>query len=161
MKHLSKILIVIILTFFIIPCNIKADNIKAYTKLVSSNNQVFYGKWLIKKVAASSRITEYGDKDIKKILGRTITYHKDKIVYGKHILNDPRYEITKVSETDFFYGGYVELSKLGIKKKWVKEVDVSTHSGKTWYAFGDLFFIKNKNTLILDYGGIFFELIRK
>lgn len=129
---------------------------------LTENNEVFFGEWVIKSQIASGRVSEYGDEEIKKLLGKKLNYSSNLASYDNNVLKMPYYEKSTINEKDFFIGNYVSFEQLGIKSKSIVKVEVYTNKelNKPWDCIGRMLFVKNDNILILYDGGIYFELDR-
>ncbi len=128
----------------------------------NQTNKVWYGDWEIKKEAASGRVSEYGDDDVKRLIGKKIHYAADSVDFDTTELKSPYYYTTTISDKDFFSLNYVSFDMLGITSPTITEVQIYTDNElkNSWYCTGDEFFIKNNNTLIMYDGGVYFELDR-
>lgn len=137
--------------------NYSMENIKAPEK-----KEVFFGEWVIKREIASGRVTEYDEQDIKKLLGKKITYLADMASFENDMLKNPYYEVSTISEEDFFADSYVSLEQLGVKAKSIIRVEVYKNQEyeDPPFSTGGIFFVKDRDTLILYDGGIYFELTR-
>ena len=127
-----------------------------------NKNEVFYGEWEIKKQVASGRVAEYGDDDVKKLIGKRISYSPDSAKFDTIELKLPNYNKTNLSEKEFFPLNYVSFQKLGITSPSIIKVEVYSDKEhrNSWNSTGEMFFIKDENTLILYDGGVYFELNR-
>lgn len=143
-----------------------ADNNSEYQEIIN-NNQItedFYGKWIIKRQVAFGRISSLSDEEINNFIGKRIEYSRYKASFEDDICNNPLYKKSTLSEKDFFdNSGYTRFDRLGLQGNNVVMVEV--FNGKDdfsyyWHGIGGKFFIKDKNTLIVNWGGVFFEMTR-
>jgi hypothetical protein len=133
-----------------------------------SVKEEFYGEWIINRQIAMGRVVAYGDEDVKRLVGKKITYspdlasYNDTNPYSDIITKNPYYEISNISEKDFFADFYVSLERLGINGKSIIKVEVYTDKEfkHPWHNAAGKFYIKDQNTLIFNEGGIYFELVR-
>jgi hypothetical protein len=73
----------------------------------------------------------------------------------------PIYETVKHSKADFESGERVSFKSLGITCDSIYSVSVLQNNGLDWEFTGGYFYIKDKDTLIIPAGGVFFEAVRK
>ncbi|OPJ63062.1 hypothetical protein [Clostridium oryzae] len=175
MKKILTVFLLLVLSFSIIDfksnaydknSNIylnKVLDLKLKSSTSKNKKRIFYGTWIIKKAIAYGRVTAYGNKEIKKMIGKKLTYLRHEASYDNNVLKQPYYKISSISRDEFFSYSYTDLSKLGIKKKSIKMVEIFTNKSATlsWDSTGNYCFIKNKDTLILLDGGVYFKLVRK
>ncbi len=160
-KYISKILLLIILL-----CNFSTAH--------AAEKEIFYGKWIIKEtvgtypVDVKGEIT-YKEYDVKKLIGKEITYAPDKIIYYD-IWNDKQDMIAKpyYEKMSFARGkGWPApdvLSSVGINQDTITRIDVINNKEESISVNlgpGSTFFIRDNDTLIAPDGGFFFKLIRK
>jgi len=129
----------------------------------AKEDEVFYGDWIFKDVIASGSVSQNSDEDIKKIEGKRVFFSSDSVSFENKKINSPFYKKMNVSKNDFFNESYVDLNDLGIKKDYVTKVEVYLDSNyqNFWDSLGGEFYIKDNNTIIIDYGGDYFRLVRK
>lgn len=130
----------------------------------NQTNDGFYGRWLIKRTIAFSKVSALSDEDIAKLIGTRLEYSSNAAIYGKNICKSPKYKQTVVSEKDFFENnGYTSFEELGLQGKNVVMVEVFKEKedySNFWFNIGGRFYISNKNSLIANYEGVFFELVK-
>lgn len=142
--------------------NKEENTINQNKDVIENNEDVFYGSWVVKKAIESGRVSAYDDEGIKKIIGNIVTFDVNYVSYQNQILKNPTYQIEVVSKEDFFDGSYVSFEQLGIDSDFIVKVEISSkdiNQGHLLNRVG-LFFIQNKDTLILYDNGVFFELNR-
>ncbi|MEG6586762.1 hypothetical protein [Dendrosporobacter sp. 1207_IL3150] len=134
------------------------------TATKNKSAEIFYGQWVIKKVAAYGPVGTYSKEDVEKIVGKRLSFSKEKAsCFGDDIkyLNDvvvaPIYERTIISKSDFATENRNRptFEDLGIKNDSVTRINVSDSKSTRC-----VFYIKDNSTLILYGGGTFFELSR-
>ena len=127
-------------------------------------NENFYGTWLIKRTIAFGRVYALSDEEIRNILGETIEFSPEKASFQNKICKNPIYKRSILSETDFFtHNGYTSFKEIGFQGKNIVKVEVFNEKEdyrNLWYSIGRKFFIKDENTLITNYEGVFFELVK-
>ena len=123
---------------------------------VSSSSPSYLGTWQI----TSSTFGAYSamsEEDCSALVGTRFEYFKDYAIYDdKHRLDSPQYCESTQTADDFssIYQG-TSLEMLGIFKDSIQVVAIENASG-----IGDTFYIKDENTLIIPWDGVFFEVQR-
>lgn len=135
------------------------------TITINKPQEIFYGQWLIKRVLAYGPVGTYSNEDIKNIVGRKLSFSKEKascfgdqIKYMDDVAINPIYKKTDISKSDFTkdYRNRLTFDDLGIKSDSIIQINVSDAKGN-----GCVFFVRDNDTLILQGGGVFFELTRE
>lgn len=129
----------------------------------SKNEELFYGEWVIEKTIGYSKAGTYSTEDIKKIVGKKLSFSKEKsscfgddVSYLNNIVENPNYKKSKITPSEFETNFAISLSSLSINSKDITEIEAVDNKGFSLCTF----FIKDDNTLILYGGGNFFELSR-
>ena len=123
---------------------------------VSSSSPSYFGTWQI----TSSTFGAYSamsEEDCSALVGTRFEYFKDYAIYDdQHRLDSPQYCESTQTADDFssIYQG-TSLETLGISKDSIQVVAIENASG-----IGDTFYIKDENTLIIPWDGVFFEVQR-
>lgn len=123
---------------------------------ISSASPSYLGTWQI----TSSTFGVYSamsEEDCSALVGTRFEYFKDYAIYDdRHRLDSPQYcESTQTADDfSFIYQG-TSLETLGISKDSIRVVAIENASG-----IGDTFYIKDENTLIIPWDGVFFEVQR-
>ena len=123
---------------------------------VSSSSPSYWGTWQI----TSSTFGAYSamsEEDCSALVGTRFEYFKDYAIYDdEHRLDSPKYIESILTADDFssIYQG-TSLETLGISKDSIQVVAIENASG-----IGDTFYIKDENTLIIPWDGVFFEVQR-
>lgn len=136
---------------------------KSTTSSNSTEQEIFYGKWVITKCVARNKISTYSKEDTKGIIGKKMVYSEDLIIFNNVILKKPYYHKSVVRRSEFNAGtnNIVTFKNLGIKSESVISVEVYKNSKLAWEDPGSSFFIINKDSLIMIDNGDFFELSRE
>lgn len=122
----------------------------------SSSSPSYLGTWQI----TSSTFGAYSamsEEDCSALVGTRFEYFKDYAIYDdQHRLDSPQYCESTQTADDFssIYQG-TSLEMLGIFKDSIQVVAIENASG-----IGDTFYIKDENTLIIPWDGVFFEVQR-
>ena len=123
---------------------------------VSSSSPSYLGTWQI----TSSTFGAYSamsEEDCSALVGTRFEYFKDYAIYDdQHRLDSPQYIESILTADDFssIYQG-TSLETLGISKDSIQVVAIENAGG-----IGDTFYIKDENTLIIPWDGVFFEVQR-
>lgn len=123
---------------------------------VSSSSPSYLGTWQI----TSSTFGAYSamsEEDCSALMGTRFEYFNDYAIYDdQHRLDSPQYieSILTVDDFSSIYQG-TSLETLGISKDSIQVVAIENASG-----IGDTFYIKDENTLIIPWDGVFFEIQR-
>ena len=123
---------------------------------VSSSSPSYLGTWQI----TSSTFGAYSamsEEDCSALMGTRFEYFNDYAIYDdQHRLDSPQY-IESIQTADDFSSIYqgTSLETLGISKDSIQVVAIENASG-----IGDTFYIKDENTLIIPWDGVFFEVQR-
>ena len=128
------------------------------------NNEIYLGKWLVKRVVAFAKISAIEDEEIKKFINKELVYSLNEAKIDNKLLENPYYKKSQISDDEFFEKGYIYLEDIGINKDNVNKVEVFSKNTNdyayAWYEFGGIFYIKDNDTLIVDYKGAYFEVKR-
>ena len=123
---------------------------------VSSSSPSYFGTWQI----TSSTFGAYSamsEEDCSALVGTRFEYFNDYAIYDdEHRLDSPKYIESILTADDFssIYQG-TSLETLGISKDSIQVVAIENAGG-----IGDTFYIKDENTLIIPWDGVFFEVQR-
>ncbi len=122
----------------------------------SSSSPSYWGTWQI----TSSTFGAYSamsEEDCSALMGTRFEYFNDYAIYdNQHRLDSPQYIESILTADDFssIYQG-TSLETLGISKDSIQVVAIENAGG-----IGDTFYIKDENTLIIPWDGVFFEVQR-
>ncbi len=97
------------------------------------------------------------EEDCSALVGTRFEYFKDYAIYDDQAPSGfPQYFESTQTADDFLsiYQG-TSLETLGISKDSIQVVAIENASG-----IGDTFYIKDENTLIIPWDGVFFEVQR-
>lgn len=122
----------------------------------SAASPAYFGTWQI----TSSTFGAYSamsEEACSALVGTCFEYFEEYAVYDdQHRLDSPQYFESTQTADDFSYiyaGSSLEM--LGISKDSIQVVAIENASG-----IGDTFYIKDENTLIIPWDGVFFEVQR-
>ena len=138
-----------------VPEKVEAETV-APSPDVSSSSPSYFGTWQI----TSSTFGAYSamsEEDCSALMGTRFEYCNEYAIYeNQHRLDSPRYIESILTADDFssIYQG-TSLETLGISKDSIQVVAIENAGG-----IGDTFYIKDENTLIIPWDGVFFEVQR-
>ena len=128
-----------------------------------ASEETFYGQWIIKKQLAYGPVGTYSNEDIKNILGKRLSFSKEKAsCFGEQlsslgkVVEEPIYKKSSILKSDFEGNNRITFERLGIKGDSITEVMITGLKD-----IECIFYVKDANTLILSGGGVYFELIRE
>lgn len=166
---MKRIILVMIITFLMSISKVYAAD-KPANKINLLNNkkthitESYYGKWSVKKVIGYAKVSALDSEEAGSYIGRKLLCKKKKVQFNASICNKPWYKISRISNKEFFKKGYVTLKNIGINNESITKVVIYSKNIDDykyyWNNFGGTFYIKNKNILIVDFDGVYFELIR-
>ena len=163
MKHFF-ISIIILTMLIIVGCSQKQDGLNGKNTVNNYNSsEEFYGEWLIKRDIPVGTVSIYSRTDIDSMIGKRITYSKDIAKYSNKKCEKPFYKKLTISQQEITYMLRTTYESIGIKEQsppTMVEVYMDEQYSKSWGVIGDRFFIKDKNTLIIEKNGLFLELKR-
>ena len=123
---------------------------------VSSSSPSYLGTWQITS-STFSAYSAMSEEDCSALMGTRFEYFNDYAIYDdQHRLDSPQY-IESIQTADDFSTIYqgTSLETLGISKDSIQVVAIENAGG-----IGDTFYIKDENTLIIPWDGVFFEVQR-
>ena len=123
---------------------------------VSSSSPSYLGTWQITS-STFSAYSAMSEEDCSALMGTRFEYFNDYAIYdNQHRLDSPQYIESILTADDFssIYQG-TSLETLGISKDSIQVVAIENAIG-----IGDTFYIKDENTLIIPWDGVFFEVQR-
>lgn len=129
----------------------------------ADGNEAFYGRWVIKGKITSGPVSAYSEAEAQSLVGKEIVFSANSVGFDHVNKSKPFYEQIILSENEFQEKYLISSRRLGIRNTPIIEIDVYVDSSRAslWDSVGNVFFIKNKNSLILFSGGVFFELSKQ
>lgn len=116
----------------------------------------FYGTWKVKSCIGTSASYALSEDEINSLIGTTITYGSDVFKNGDTKISVSKYEEEHETADQFYENFGIHLTDIEITEDNVNDVFI----GVEGEFFGDNFYIKDSNTLVIYYVGVFFEAIR-
>lgn len=138
-----------------VPEDVEAETV-APSPDVSSSSPSYLGKWQITS-STFGTFSAMSEEDCSALVGTRFEYFKEYAIYDyEHRLDSPQYFESTQTADDFssIYQG-TSLETLGIFKDSIQVIAIENASG-----IGDTFYIKDENTLIIPWDGVFFEVQR-
>lgn len=137
------------------PTSTERENTSVSSKDIVSDEKIYYGTWIVRSPIATSTVYALTEEEINRMEGSEIIYSKDEYTFQETVCDTPSYQETLLSEEEFERDWKLKLSDLGLKEKEVTAVSVENSD-----FFGKLIFIKDENTLIIYYDGVYFEAVK-
>lgn len=134
------------------------------TNSASSNksSKSYFGTWVVSKKIATTPVYAMSEDKIKEYIGKELYLSEKKVSFDKENLVNPTFEETTLSDSDFASENKTSLKNIGINSPSIKKVDVIQNANSNWTSFfGNSFYVKDANTLITLWDGVFFELNKK
>lgn len=145
-KHLVVILFIIIPFVLDLSCIIAHES--------------YFGEWIVVQEIARNPIYALSNEEIESIIGKKVIYKTDVVIFGERICNQPKYDEECISDSEFFIENRLELRSLGINENTVKTITIWERD-EVWVNPGGFFIVKNGNTLIMLWDGVYFELAKQ
>lgn len=118
----------------------------------------FYGDWSIVGSSCPA-ICAMSGEEADSWTGIAATLTESAVVFGDYRCHDVTYQSRQVSKLDFLKHSRFDLEQLGILAEEVQELTVSCE-GQQWFAPGNVFIVKDRETLIARWDGVYFEMKR-
>ncbi len=131
---------------------------KAEPNLYPDSVSDLFGTWA---VAGSScpGICAMSHEEAESWIGLTATLADSELVFGGYSCRDATYRNQQLSKRDFFRSTRFDLVELGILMEEVQKLTVACE-GQEWIAPGGILYVKDRQTLIVPWDGVYFELKR-
>jgi hypothetical protein len=127
----------------------------------SESEEIFYGKWVIKRAIRVQMSTTFSKEDIDKLIGKEIIYSKEIASFNGRVCKNPIYKKTYISEDDFLDKNRDLYNNTDINLYQITNIDVYNDNNKKWEElFGSTFIIKDEDTLIVTINNTYLELKR-
>ena len=151
---------------FIIFCFLVAISLfGCASQTTSENSNSFFGNWVVEKQLDNSPMGDFGNMDVKDIIGKELSFSKKKAsCFGNNVdtlgqfVNNPEYIKDTVEKSHFEESVGITFSALGISGKNIAYITVIKDPSENT---GIVFYDVDKNTLIVNGAGTFFLLKRK
>ncbi len=117
-----------------------------------------YGDW---SVVGSScpGICAMSSEDADSWIGITASLSENGVVFGEYNCRDATYESHRISRFDFYRDFRFDLEELSVLTEEV-QVWVVSCEDQEWIAPGSCFLVRDEETLITPWDGVYFELKR-
>ncbi len=121
------------------------------------SNTVYYGKWKVIQYYAAY-ITALSREEMDARIGTEYEYGAEVFISDGQQLDAPQYSESEVQKADFEtdYQGQLTFEQLGITTDTIKQISIDNS-----YDCGSTCFIKDDNTILILYEGVFFEAVRE
>jgi hypothetical protein len=128
----------------------------------SGNEDSYLGTWVINKQVEGSPLGDFGNKDIKDIIGKKLSFSKKKAsCFGDNIetlgesVNNPKYKKIDVTKADFERITGILFDSLGIKNGNITQIVVTKDPNRNT---GIVFYVVDDKRLLVNGAGTFFLL---
>lgn len=124
---------------------------------VAEATKLYYGTWNVTSNIFYAPVSALSPEEIEQLQGTTITYEENRLLWNGEICDIPDYQENTETSVGFAldYNNRLTFSDLGLTGSEATAVSVDN-----WDAFGSYFYVKDENTLIISYNGVFFEASR-
>ncbi len=135
----------------------KEPEISADDEENKDSNTVYYGKWKVTQYYAAY-ITALSREEMDARIGTEYEYGAEVFISDGQQLDAPQYSESEVQKADFEtdYQGQLTFEQLGITTDTIKQISIDNS-----YDCGSTYFIKDDNTILILYEGVFFEAVRE
>lgn len=120
--------------------------------------QSYYGKWKVEQYY-SSYITAVSREEMEALIGAECEYEADYFISGETRLDSPQYSESTETEQRFDEANNqsgINFRLLGITADAIRQISIDNS-----YGFGSVFYVKDENTIMIIYEGVFFEAVRQ
>lgn len=123
----------------------------------TETNKTYYGKWKVTQYYAAY-ITALSREEMDARIGTEYEYGAEVFISDGQQLDAPQYSESEVQKADFEadYQGQLTFEQLGITTDTIKQISIDNS-----YDCGSTCFIKDDNTILILYEGVFFEAVRE
>lgn len=133
------------------------------SEISSGVQERFFGAWVVSKFINTGTPSQLGEEEVNNIIGKHITYSKEQAKFEGNECETPFYKEQVISDGDITYMFKTTYRGMGIESQnppAMIEVYRDKSFNDLWGSFGDTFFIKDSDTLVVPFAGSFFELKR-
>ena len=134
--------------------------ISVLSSLGCNQTEPFFGEWVVSKIAGTSRISAMSEAEMKSFIGKRAEYNRTLATFDGESCENPIYKKETLSETDFFSNFRTSFENLDLKGKSVTLLNVYENQKTPWINPGSYLIIKDNDTMITIWDGVFFELKR-
>lgn len=123
----------------------------------------FLGKWIIvRTIRTPQGIHAVTDTQVKYLINQTVELSSVVAKSGGEEIGNPQYRTTTVTRFDFYANKFkhVDPAELGIDSDPVIIIEVTDADNKEWTHVGGTLIVKDVDTLITIWDGVFFEMKR-
>lgn len=146
MKRVYSLLVIIMVIFLFSSCESKAVNQKEY-----------YGEWTAGEKIYFMPISAMGEDDYKQqYLGKVAAFSEKKASFGDESKENPIYSESSITKEVFIETYRMNPEDMGLAAGETKIIHI-----ENWNNPGSTLIVKDKDTLITLWDGVFFELNRK
>ncbi len=124
---------------------------------VTEASKLYYGTWNVTSNTYFAPVSALSPEEVTQLQGTTITYEENRLLWNGEVCDAPSYQenIETIEDFGLDYNNHLTFSDLGLTGSEATAVMVDN-----WDDFGNYFYVKDENTLIISYNGVFFEASR-
>ena len=120
-------------------------------------SKLYYGTWNVTSCISVAPVSALSPEEIEQLQGTTLTYEENSLVWNGEACDAPAYQENTETSEEFTlgYNNRLTFSDLGLTGSEATVVTVDNCD-----TFGNCFYVKDENTLVISYNGAFFEASR-
>lgn len=122
----------------------------------------YYGKWKVSAYITTASVSALTTEEINELVGTNLTYEENSFSWNNNadgsmagnVCSEPSYQEETITAESFLQDYRQSFDNLGISAGEAAMVFIDSD------FFGNIFLVKDENTLIICYEGVFFEAVR-
>jgi len=118
------------------------------------------GCWLTTQILRTANVQTMGPAEAHSFIGRKLIFSASTARSGSTVLRSPEYYVRQVKGSDFADAFQIRLEDIGIPTDSATEVDIYREKSQLTEFPGNLLLLKDKETLVWNWRGTFFEAKR-
>ncbi len=118
------------------------------------------GCWQTTRVLQTSNVQSLTPAAARAFLGRKLKFSPSLARSGDAVLQLPQYYVRQVKAADFADAFAIPLKDIGITENSALEVDIYREKNQLTEFPGNLVLLKNKQSILWNWRGVFFEAKR-
>ncbi len=128
------------------------------TTLDEAGSPSYYGEWQIVSCICTAPVSALSNEEIEQILQTSLVYAEDSYIWNGNTLSSPEYTQSVQTAEDFAssYRERLTFADLGLDGDEIAAISIDNSD-----LLGNFFYVKDVDSLIICYEGVFFEALRK
>lgn len=128
------------------------------TTLEDADSPSYYGEWQIVSCICTAPVSSLSNEELEQILQTSLVYAEDSYIWNGKTLSVPEYTQSVQTAEDFAcsYRERLTFADLGLDGDEIAAISIDDSD-----FFGNFFYVKDADSLIICYEGGFFEALRK